>query len=438
MLRLEPDRLARYAARSDWEAVFDLLGRTQGLARWLMPQPQSALLGQPRPKPPTTPGTAVVLFAKSEASDAAWLADGFALPFCWRKASSVSTAGTSVLPSSVAAVAQTVLAVLNKDRAEWLLDLHPDFGVWDLGALAVTAESAFVALAAGLICADSGVTQQANIFATGAWQPQQGIVRVDGIAAKQQAILALDVANPVLFVPPNNRTEPVAAGITLRPLFDPHTSPGGLPDPYLQLAQLLSDLEVPPDGTDVAAAERYANRPDRVENWRGRDEYYRKVILPDYVRDPEVLAPIEDLRGGLVVVIANARNRGTADVLLGCLAPSAALIVYQDSAGSDDASQLAGEFARGVTQGTTLSFSANWEESVSNIRSWLAANGRPGLPLVVDCFGGTKEHTVALVAAGYAFGAVGLTLDKWFGRTGKPAFGKPKFVRLPFGHGAGV
>ncbi|MFO0878134.1 MAG: hypothetical protein U0840_12360 [Gemmataceae bacterium] len=158
---------------------------------------------QQRPALPCEPGGCWVVFVNPRRSEL--LRDAFLLPLRWQRGED-----DPHLPRSLARLAERVRGQFpDAASSKWGLSLSRPSSeeVIDLSHLdgEVGVESAWAALAGGLQLARDGLTPDAGVWASVAWDEVYGVGRVDGLQAKLNLALEWDARR--IFVPAQNQPD---------------------------------------------------------------------------------------------------------------------------------------------------------------------------------------------------------------------------------------
>ncbi len=210
------------------------------------------------------------------------LRSAFVLPVRWVKGQSHHRH----LPGGLRRLADNVLDQLRKEKE---LDQTIRWGLWpawdrwleqvDLSGLEWEWESAWAALAAGVLLAYWEGSPDPTVWATGAYQPDRGISRVEGVG--QKALAAWQMGARVLFVPPGQDEEVKqffsARGIS--PELEVASLSAGAIELRKCLESYLARLEVPPaqDASQALRRGYFLRIPDDAK----ARQYYASHILPE-------------------------------------------------------------------------------------------------------------------------------------------------------------
>lgn len=182
---------------------FDSLGHAGLAAYWSPKNP---------PNLPRSHGSCwIILARRSEAASMPLLRASFLLPLEWKPVSGHSER----LPPALCALADDVLSGL-RSAAIHVSELNKDWGLhlpsgsdlgfdgWDISDLSFDFASGWAPLAAGLLVAAQGATARPDpsVWATGRWEPTQGLLEVGGLDEKHA--LACEWNVDQLFVPDAN------------------------------------------------------------------------------------------------------------------------------------------------------------------------------------------------------------------------------------------
>lgn len=185
----------------------------------------------------------------------------FCVPLCWRN--DAGAQHSAQLPGALHALANQVRGAVQEAGA-WSLHLAPVWNDVDLSETACGWESAWAPLYAALVIATEGGVPSGNVFATGSWGVGGGIVHVEGVEHKVQAVLNLGLASAALFVPAANYDE-AAAAISSQPArgLSIHSYEPGSAEPKPAMKRHLEKLDKPPRRVDGDSYDRrlaYLNR----------------------------------------------------------------------------------------------------------------------------------------------------------------------------------
>ncbi len=154
---------------------------------------------------------------------------------------------------------------------------------------AVSCDSAFAPLAAALWLLQHGGTPRAEVWATGAWDRDNGIVEVDGIAEKLGRVAEVATAlgsKQIVFVPKECEAKASAAAngaakIEVQALkAAPHDAQRSEGDLVLEaLRPLLMAMHCEP-GTGAPAEEKFKHFRMLVEMGARHDDYYSREVIP--------------------------------------------------------------------------------------------------------------------------------------------------------------
>jgi hypothetical protein len=174
------------------------------VARAVEQQPAYRAYG-PRPALPTQPGGCWALFVQPRGVPL--LRSSLLLPLCWER----DAGDDPHLPGALRDLAGLVRRQLPADDGgAWGLRLarpgrEEPLDLSALGGSLLEADSAWAALAGGLLLARDGLAPSAAVWASAAWDATYGVGRVGGLEAKVD--LAAEWGVEHLFVPAQNQPE---------------------------------------------------------------------------------------------------------------------------------------------------------------------------------------------------------------------------------------
>jgi len=233
-------------------------------------------------------------------------------------------------------LAESVLATI--ERQEKVGPLHtwklaPGAGdlleKHDLSQLDWSFESAWAPLAAGLLMATWGTNPKKDVWATGGYKAADGgMVAVDHLAEKAEAAWRLGAR--VLFVPRGQRDDAQKA-VSDRRLSDPATGQalqiGELGKdssrPSQTLKEYLAQLELPPDREAPKGVR--AGYFMRVPDFNQAQDYYRRFILPDVLKDN--LPLMEPVQGNSLVTLVS-KSLPLVELAIGLVRPASCLLLH--------------------------------------------------------------------------------------------------------------
>ncbi len=378
------------------EAFSEIFG---SLAPWMMTQTAREYVKLPKPKPPDAKGSAwVLLVYKTETIvqyiDMAVVAPAFVFPLQWK----MGLSDSKYLPKGFVEIAEKVRTTTKIDG--WGLSLSECIEDLDLSELNFTAESAWAPLSASLIVADEGGCVMPNVFATGAWSSTGGVIAVEGIEQKLQAVIDLEIPNSKLFVPSSNQREVLEAQETLK---NNHVEikyyAAGVLNVRESLKEHLEILDKPPhreDGDSFESRVAYLNR-GRM-NSKQSNEYQAKEISDDLAikirqKMPKELLSIQKL------AMFVSRNWALAVLILKTLRPGEVCLVV-----SEESKKLVDNIKKywdGIINEHQPVWSAKeYKETacLNEIETWLLRD-RENNSAAVEITGGTKTATAILIAA---------------------------------------
>jgi hypothetical protein len=383
--------------------------------------------GTHRPRLPTEPGTAVVLFAGRGAPP---LARGFALPVQWVPATAVPSSG---LPEAIDAVADTVRTALG--LPDWTLVLHPSLRPRTIDpALPVSAGSAALPLALALaLVADHHMNPGPSLLATGGIDAHGRIATVDGYEHK--VALAAKLMHPDdggrrwLAVPASDVERCRGAlerhGIEPLPIV-PH------PDLRASLAPALARLGAEPGpDADAEALCVYGNAPLLRADRSRRGEFYRKrLVEPIGTRLRSTLEPALRRTERLLLPVSEAADNALLSLYV--YRPRRVMLIATERATQTRAVEvvegLAGTLGCACER---LDVRVEGDATVSPGDVHRAAEFLAGaMPAVVDITPGTRELTALCVTAARATGAA-VVYVKMRHDGGVPLFGTERVLRFP-------
>jgi hypothetical protein len=261
-------------------ALIDSLG---GLARWWLRDVvrQRAEAEVPGAYPPacwqfrlpTQPGSCWIIYAQEQDDTFPLLRPAFLLPLRWVAGQPHSRQLPVDLRCLAARAAETL------EQKGWGLQLSSQDGIdqLDLSQVDFPPDSGWAAVAAGLLLAVEGGRPSPDVWATGQWHDQGGIVEVGKPEAK--LALALELGVREFFVPERQVAELESKlhgrSCLIRPLgFGRHA-------PRSALADYLLHLDHPPDRlADLSIRSDYFLRQP---NDRKPGSYYWNNLLPDII-----------------------------------------------------------------------------------------------------------------------------------------------------------
>ncbi|MHB1426688.1 MAG: hypothetical protein ACYC3I_26315 [Gemmataceae bacterium] len=281
--------------------VWHLLHGLKGLAPWWLLPEVLEFAGEQtgfrfaRPELPESVGSCWIILAQPESHPWPLLRDAMLLPLEWRRSSKHGTG----LPSQLHQMADEISRTLEKP--DWRLHLSFDVGMegvdLSLASGHLDFSSGWSSLAAGLLVADEGCgadeggRPNPGIWASGSWNPDRGILRVERLRAKLK--LADEWRAETCFVPRGQMDEAseFAKGITLRPLLQGTVIARVALDEY---TYRLQGAPLPPSHAhDDAAFDRCADYWERQRRIRSAGEkvFYWTHLLPTIIeRHREQLA----------------------------------------------------------------------------------------------------------------------------------------------------
>jgi hypothetical protein len=237
-------------------------------------------------------------------------------------------------------VADDVLAALRPRQEAGIGDdawgLHP--GTWgcgngqeiDLSGLSLECDSAWVPLAGGLIAAalrDGCRLRDAQVWATGCWDPENGIRSVGGIEVKLRTAAAFGAR--VVFVPEANQDEARTIASGLQPALDVRALRMGTCDPWKALEAYRLRLELPPSADDPFPDRRdfYLRQPNDDERTR---QFYEASLLPDLIESAsrQVRRRWDDWRPDHLVTVVSAGSLELVPLEVGALRPRHVWLVH--------------------------------------------------------------------------------------------------------------
>jgi len=222
-----------------------------------------------RPELPDQVGACCIIYATEEYPA---LRPAFLVALQWREGGSHDHG----LPAKLWGLANRVLRQVNQ-MGLWTLHRLSPYDTLDLAAFDefLEHESGWAPLAGGLLVLTRGGRPRPDVWATGSWDGNGGVMRVGGLEAK------LDLArrwNATEFFLPESQADPKCAGLKLRALRS------GLRAPADALSDYLTTLHAEPDmprlGNDedfLRCVEYYKLLPNRDER---RIPFYFSHLLP--------------------------------------------------------------------------------------------------------------------------------------------------------------
>lgn len=273
------DQLAVWILRPE---VLDRVARDPDLSS----MPRARRPAVPRLEPRT--GLCLGVFAVENPDRYPLLQPAFALPLCWRRGDSHSR----LLPPPLVALADQILRQFRATKKPPRL-IHDSWGLhpgWcpdesriNLSGLTdqfLRCDSAWVALAGGLLVACEGGKSDPSIWATGAWRDGQGIQDVGHIEAKVAAAGQHGVR--MMFVPRGQVHQAESAARTLDAALEIRPLESGETDPIDALRAYRLRLDCPPTDEDPF--------PERIAYYTRQDPqsdvarvYYRSHVLPELI-----------------------------------------------------------------------------------------------------------------------------------------------------------
>jgi hypothetical protein len=269
-------------------ALMELRRQMQGLADWwlcpeVLERMRLLVRREPRPAcPPKAAGSCWILLAQRQPWPFPAVCEAFALPLQWRRACPDSPC----LPPRLHDLARAVVRALY--QPEWGLHLDAGLGSVDLAQMDAQFEevgSCWAPLACGLLVAAKGGTVNTHVWATGCWDEDAGVARVEHLWEKMRAAYRYGARE--FFLPDSQLAE--AEGVDLgeaRLTFGKLYT--GTLDPQRALRDYLFRLDLPPPAPagpeDVEGFDRcmaYYLRQPRER--RETAEYYRDCLLPTII-----------------------------------------------------------------------------------------------------------------------------------------------------------
>jgi hypothetical protein len=342
------------------------------------------------PKVPDTLGACNVLFVLKESSriSASALRPSFVLPLEWQTGMPDSEALPKCLKDLAARVRQDLTPSI---KGQWGLRLNPQAGLQttDLSDVTLEAASGWVPLAGGLVLADAAGRPRSDVFATGAWKSDIGILDVEGIEKKIG--VAREFGCRVFFASASRSQDRSAlkppAGMEVR-FF-----PVRITDPKDALHGFLHELEYPPrfeEGSSFEACCRYA---DGIASREAREDYILENVTEQQAE--RIIAKRGWLRGRFNSVALLMSSPSAALLSLLVLEPEHALVMFTER----DAPAFPKVEAR-VPDGCSLDSDEVKVDSFEEIREQVLRFLREaGESAAVDVTGGTKGMTAAAVLA---------------------------------------
>ncbi|MDA1008908.1 MAG: hypothetical protein O2800_07935 [Planctomycetota bacterium] len=238
----------------------------------------------------TTPGSTVILLARTKTQKTVALRDAFVLPVRWCRSDLdvESKSKTSPAPIELRRIADLVKLTLTdpaKPSPAQEFELRIDRADVRLTGLSLAFGSAFVPLAAALLMATEGTPNATHIMSTGAWDSGRGLLPVDGVAAKTSEAARLGAQQ--FHVPSPNVEEAVFAmtsslsAMEVCPLLRDGSTPHDARSIRGAIAALLSALDVSPSRSDSLRARMGWFNRSRSRRGHRHDSYYAEHIAED-------------------------------------------------------------------------------------------------------------------------------------------------------------
>lgn len=348
------------------------------------------------PSLPVSEGSTLPLFAWDRSLsadrplDQSPLLPGFVLPLVWRRGSP-----DAHLPQSLHAVAATITESLELP-SEWSLHRNQQvLGDIDLSRLHLACDSAWAALAGGLLLAHDGDRPQARVSASAAWSPRRGLHPVDGLPAKCEAAAAVGIRT--LFVAERTdapEEETAQAYVELAPLATSQSTPA------LALAPYLASLAETPRlhrGASHDQCVRHANRLRHAPRVQ-RESYLFANVTPGLVDRLDAEADLQHIDALVLLVSAPS----AAALSLALCKPSHALLVtttdyerlYATSQQLWPPDHIVPD---GVTCQTVRVNADSYDSIAQTVGAFLAEHA--ARPTALDVTGGTKGMAGAAICA---------------------------------------
>ena len=423
MIRITQELLAIYCDQPPrdipWLRAIQILEGLGGLGRWAL-HPDviaQAVKGYRRanrhahatllekhspPRLPQTQGACWVIVATEELAELPSLRPAFPLPLRW----DCSRPHSDRLPASLRSLADDVLDHLGADSSirldstAWGLQLPDECGLddCDLSSLEpFPCASGWAALAAGLITAVEEGLPNPLVWASGAWDPQAGILPVGHVAAKTAA--ARDYGVQRLYLPPANlqdaRQATGNAELEVYPLVAASLSP------RKALAEYVANNKVRPGpSASHDACRRYYLH---LRDPRRAEEFYVDRLLETIAAEcREKLTGICDATALTHLVTIVSRRPAIIKLATRVIAPRECLLFYTDrEAAIQAAEQDVGQYMeQSGVRVQPVAFEDNEELPGTfreRIERFAAETGTENL--VLDLTPGTKWMTLAMSAA---------------------------------------
>lgn len=384
------------------EAV-ELVRMLGELARWwvhpdLLARAARALqTSWPQPQLPTSRGSCWIVFAQDSPTCWPALRESFLLPLQWRE----NTPDSPRLPEKLGRLARDVARTVHLPH--WGLHLSSDVGLdtTDLSDFNshFQVESAWAAIAGGLLLAAEGGTPDPAVWASGGWNPNGGVANVGHLEPKLR--LALEWGAREFFLPAT-QIKDAAAHLGTADTLQLHPLKTGTCDPKLALADYLARLDAPPpppptpeDQLGFARCAAYFLRqPLHVASTQA---YYRGALLPHIIdrlkRHVQTTSPT--WRPSLLVTIVSG-SEVLVELMARVLNVSQVLLLHTpDSAHVDRTKQVQARLAEAQISCRAWRIRKD-EGMLSDVTEGLRSFDIPASQMVFDLTPGTKLMTYAL------------------------------------------